>query len=942
MSFNVIIAIYSLVISAYIFPQKQFKLEIPTNFLSPVILVQPLWLENCPPILEDPNQTLREYIVEQHLPIHEPQPFILPRPSDEQQLYYAPSCSASTTLVAERDPITGKILDFIEISVENAESTAQNSMSLRRAPIRPEQATRGSAINFPFWPGGFDEPSKQIESLKLDHTSFETNLLTKAPGFSQGLEFIGSNEANGDATKRQAKVNETNETVDLLSLVEDEHSILGMWSTKDDRCTHTSSSKFQYSEELDEIMLKTPSATPILDISKPRRQKVMSMEYAEWVDITQPVTDFDVQIPEPAHKFPFELDTFQKQAIIKLENHDHVFVAAHTSAGKTVVAEYAIALSRKHLSRTIYTSPIKALSNQKYRDFKKTFDDVGLITGDIQISPSAACLIMTTEILRSMLYCGSEVTRDLEYVIFDEVHYITDIERGHVWEEVLILLPDHVNIIMLSATVPNALEFSNWVGLTKRKRVYVISTLKRPVPLKHYLYTGHSKETKKELFLLVDSDGRYVTKGYLDAKAAKAKQQNKSMNKAGGGGGGSGNGPRGQRGGGGGGGGGGYRSNFMNPKHEAQLWLTLIDLLKQNDELPIIAFTLSRAKCDRFVKSLESCSLTTGAEAGVIKTFFNRCLSKLKPEDRLIPQVMVLQDSLARGIGVHHSGILPILKEVVEMLFQRGHVKLLFATETFAMGVNMPARTVVFESYKKHDGKELRPILPAEYTQMAGRAGRRGLDKNGTVILLCKTEVPNDEILKAMITGRPKKLESKFRLTYSMILNLFRVESVTVEDMMSHSFKEFETQSTKPETMAQLELAEKQISKIPAIGEHLLPLSEFYTCAYEYITLNQKFMTGLAANKRADLKPGKLLIVCQGRYYNRLAIFLSSHTATTKPMYKVLILVDSDSNADDDIDETTANVNKMVSFFSFSSCYAPWAAIATAHSCSYFLETFRQ
>lgn len=279
-----------------------------------------------------------------------------------------------------------------------------------------------------------------------------------------------------------------------------------------------------------------------------------------------------------------------------------------------------------------------------------------------------------------MLYCGSEVTRDLEYVVFDEVHYITDLERGHVWEEVLILLPDHVNIIMLSATVPNALEFSNWVGMTKRKKVYVISTLKRPVPLKHHLYTGHSKETKNELFLLVESDGRFLNDGYRKAKDAKAKQQAKQSNKvlrdA------KGN-PRQ-----------GYKSNYMSPKHEAQLWLTLIDFLRQKNELPVIAFSLSRAKCDRYVKSLESCSLTTGAEAGKIKTFFAKCLSKLKPEDQKIPQVLMLQDSLVRGIGVHHSGILPILKEVVELLFQRGFVKLLFATETFAMGVNMPARTV--------------------------------------------------------------------------------------------------------------------------------------------------------------------------------------------------------------------------------------------------------
>lgn len=659
---------------------------------------------------------LQEYILDQKLPIHDPKPFILPRESNPKNLYYAPAGIASTTLVADRDPITGKILDFIEVEVEDAESTARNSMSMHRAPIRPEQATRGSALNYPFWPGGFDEPAKQIESLKLDNSCFEMNLLKVAPGFTHGLDFDVNDDEN--ETKTAASLTAT---VDLLSIVEDEHNILGNWSTDEQSAKKAGANQFEYNEELDEIILKTPSTAPVLDISKARKPRVMSMEYAEWVDITQPVTDFHQQIPELAHTYPFELDTFQKQAIIKLENHNHIFVAAHTSAGKTVVAEYAIALSQKHMTRTIYTSPIKALSNQKYRDFKKTFDDVGIITGDIQINPSSACLIMTTEILRSMLYCGSEVTRDLEYVIFDEVHYITDIERGHVWEEVLILLPDHVNIIMLSATVPNALQFSNWVGLTKRKKVYVISTAKRPVPLKHFLYTGHNKETKKELFLIVDADGRFIQKGYTDAKAAKLKQQNKGDKKLSSSKGddkGKSNNQKGStnhgRGGGGGGGGKNYGSNYIHPKHEAQIWLTLIDLLKQNNELPIIAFSLSRAKCDGYVKLLESCSLTTGAEAGVIRTFFNKCLSKLKPEDRVIPQVLMLQDSLTRGIGVHHSGILPILKEVVEMLFQRGHVKLLFATETFAMGVNMPARTVVFDSYKKHDGKELRTIHPAE------------------------------------------------------------------------------------------------------------------------------------------------------------------------------------------------------------------------------------
>lgn len=888
-----------------------------------------MWLHNTAAILDDPKEILQEYIVNQKLPIHDPKPFILPRESNPTNLYYAPVGTANTTLVADRDPVTGRILEFVEVELEDAECTAKNSMSMRRAPVRPEQATRGSATNFPFWPGGFDEPAKQIESLKLDQSDFEKNLLTVAPGFSEGLEF--DTETDSGVSTR---VVETNESVDLLSIVEDEHNVLGMWSNNETTSKTSAPSQFEYNEELDEIILKTPAIAPVLDISKTRSKvKVQSMEYAEWVDITQPVKDFEQQVPELAHRYPFELDTFQKQAIIKLENHNHVFVSAHTSAGKTVVAEYAIALSQKHMTRTIYTSPIKALSNQKYRDFKKTFDDVGIITGDIQINPSSACLIMTTEILRSMLYCGSEVTRDLEYVIFDEVHYITDIERGHVWEEVLILLPDHVNIIMLSATVPNALKFSNWVGMTKRKKVYVISTSKRPVPLKHYLYTGHNSETKKELYLIVDEDGRFLTKGYNDAKTAKQNQQQKQKNKEAARRGGFSNqkGPMpnqqqrpdnksssrggGQGGSGGGGGGKSHGPNFLHPKHEAQIWMTLIDLLKQNNELPIIAFSLSRAKCDQYIKSLESLSLTTGSEAGAIRTFFNKCLSKLKPEDRVIPQVLMLQDSLARGIGVHHSGILPILKEVVELLFQRGYVKLLFATETFAMGVNMPARTVVFDSYKKHDGKELRPILPAEYTQMAGRAGRRGLDKHGKVILLCKTDVPNDMLLKTMITGQPKNLESKFRLTYAMILNLFRVESVSVEDMMSHSFKEFETQSAKPDTLAQLAKFEKEMSSIPELGSHMEPLCKFFDCAYEYIVTYQRFMMRLAATKALNLKPGRLIYISHNKYHNRFAIFLSAQSPLTKPLYNVLILDNDATN--DDIDTAVETISRVVSYLLF-------------------------
>ncbi len=262
--------------------------------------------------------------------------------------------------------------------------------------------------------------------------------------------------------------------MDLASVVNAEEDFLGLWDKSEKKVPATKGGDEGKAEAgggedfgSDEGVDLEDTGVPVLKIDGgagggPSGQT--STEWAEMVDISRPVLDFHERVPRMAHTWPFELDDFQKQAILRLEGNESVFVSAHTSAGKTVVAEYAIALSQKHMTRTIYTSPIKALSNQKFRDFKDTFKDVGLVTGDIQINATATCLIMTTEILRSMLYNGSDIVRDMEYVIFDEVHYINDAERGVVWEEVLILLPDHVNIIMLSATVPNTLDFADWVS----------------------------------------------------------------------------------------------------------------------------------------------------------------------------------------------------------------------------------------------------------------------------------------------------------------------------------------------------------------------------------------------------------------------------------------------------------------------------------------------
>lgn len=523
--------------------------------------------------IENQNK-LKNYILAPELSIHEPLPDIIPRKYNALNLLHLPRGVASTKLVPKRDFVTGEISSFVEVDLEDVGANAFNSTSMRREPGRLDEATRGSAMNYPFWPGGLDEPSKEIKRLEVDGFEIEGDLLTTPPGFKAGYDFSTHEQFRDEALKSYK--NKIVENVNLLQNLEEDLDVQEWLKiTQEEQVEQQGTSTTppsEFKDVDDEIM--TSELKPVLEISAAKDTAATTTEWAEMLDISQPITDFHERIPSPAWKFPFELDTFQKQAIIKLEERQYVFVAAHTSAGKTVVAEYAIGLSKRDLTRTIYTSPIKALSNQKYRDFKKSFQDVGLITGDLQIDPTASCLIMTTEILRSMLYCGSDITRDLEYVIFDEVHYINNPERGHVWEEVIILLPDHVNIIMLSATVPNTMELANWVGSTKKRKVYVVSTLKRPVPLMHYLYTGSGGKSKNDIFLLVDEQGRFLQDNYAQAVEKKMAAQSKCKQ------------------------GSGPKNQTTSPKQDQTTWIGLIDFLKRNDNMPVVAFTLSRRRCD--------------------------------------------------------------------------------------------------------------------------------------------------------------------------------------------------------------------------------------------------------------------------------------------------------------------------------------------------------
>ncbi|KAG9509280.1 Helicase SKI2W, partial [Fragariocoptes setiger] len=510
-----------------------------------------------------------------------------------------------------------------------------------------------------------------------------------------------------------------------------------------------------------------------------------STEFAKVINIAH---EPDEEIINPAKVYPFKLDPFQKQAIIHMEKYCNVFVAAHTSAGKTVVAEYAIAMARRSMTKVVYTSPIKALSNQKYRDFSLEFGDVGLITGDVQVNTGASCLVLTTEILLQMLDNGSDLIRDLEWVIFDEVHYVNDKERGHVWETLMIRIPSRIRIIMLSATVPNVIEFADWVGFVRQKQTIVITTAKRPVPLEHYLYTGSNAKTMNQRFKFIDSSSEFVNHGYVKALESK-KGADKFL--------------RGAKG----------FSGQATTQQEKNIYITLIRHLEKALLLPVICFTFSRKRCDNNSKLLQSIDLTTQEEKARIHKFVTRSLDRFKESDRKLRQVVAVKEMLKRGFGVHHSGILPLLKEITEILFCDGLVKVLFATETFSMGVNMPARCVVFDSIIKHDGERRRNLLPAEYIQMAGRAGRRGKDDVGTVIVLCKNDVPEASDLVAMTLGDPTPLESRFQLKYSMILTLLRARHhLQVESVIGKSFIEHNRQSSIASRQARQRLLLKQVS----------------------------------------------------------------------------------------------------------------------------------
>eukprot|EP00752_Nemacystus_decipiens_P013490 g11949.t1 len=474
-----------------------------------------------------------------------------------------------------------------------------------------------------------------------------------------------------------------------------------------------------------------------------------------------------------AKEYPFTLDPFQKQAIQYIERNESVLVSAHTSAGKTVNAEYAIAKCLRDKQRVIYTSPIKALSNQKFRDLQEEFGDVGLMTGDITINPSATCLIMTTEILRSMLYRGSEVMREVAWVIYDEIHYMRDKNRGVVWEESIILLPHKVRFVFLSATIPNSKEFCGWIAKMHHQPCHVVYTDYRPVPLEHYIFPAGGEG----LHLVVDNKGRFRENNFQKAMAKLQVSPEEEAVAAG-------------------------KKAFGAKKQTKQQGeggdlYKIVRLIMDRALDPAIVFSFAKKECEANAIQMSKLDFNDDSEKTLVEQVFGNAMESLADEDRQLPQVEAILPLLKRGVGIHHGGLLPILKEVIEILFQEGLIKVLFATETFSIGLNMPARTVVFTNTRKFDGQDFRWITSGEYIQMSGRAGRRGKDDRGIVIQMLGEKM-DPLVAKGMLYGEADALNSSYHISYNMLLNMLRVEDADPEFLVKSSFHQFQQEASAP------------------------------------------------------------------------------------------------------------------------------------------------
>lgn len=541
-----------------------------------------------------------------------------------------------------------------------------------------------------------------------------------------------------------------------------------------------------------------------------------------------------------AHEYSFPLDKFQKHAVKAINRDENVLVTAKTGSGKTLVGEYQIYHSLAKGKKVFYTTPIKSLSNQKFHDLKQMFKDnsVGIMTGDIKFSPNADIVVMTTEILRNLLYKKGSATENLgltanlslenlDAVVFDECHYINNKERGGVWEETMILLPRNINMVLLSATIDSAELFASWLGELKQKPIHLISTTYRIVPLEHYLIKNNDYEIimdKNEVFY-VDAYNRYMF--WKNEQEKKQKQQktlvtNRRL--------------------------GGYEDPVVAKSDTGSSYIhqlnTTIQKFYAQDMLPCLFFVFSRKNCELYASKVSG-SLIDPSDSSKVKHIIDFHLHRYKDNVQVSQQYFTLVSLLERGVAFHHSGLLPMLKEIVEILFSKGLVKVLFATETFAVGLNMPTKTVVFTSYRKYDegSESMRILTTDEYIQMAGRAGRRGKDTKGYVFYLPDRNPEERDDIKKMMCGSKTRLQSRMKFGYDFILKTTQSNNLNWMNLVENSYFYEQVKKIMVEIQKELDSFGKELQTLSISKE------QTDVCQYES-ELKEKLKQATNASKR--------------------------------------------------------------------------------------------
>ena len=583
------------------------------------------------------------------------------------------------------------------------------------------------------------------------------------------------------------------------------------------------------------------------------------------------------QLASFAGQLPFALDDFQQRACQALEYGHGVLVCAPTGAGKTVVGEFAVHLALAAGRKCFYTTPIKALSNQKHNDLVTRYgpERIGLLTGDQSINGDADIVVMTTEVLRNMLYANSPALYGLSHVVMDEVHFLADRMRGAVWEEVILHLPDEVRVVSLSATVSNAEEFGGWIQ-TVRGDTTVVVDEHRPVPLWQHVMVG------KRLFDLFDNRASGAAKSGRDLLVdpellrhiAHRREADRLADWQ----------PRGR---------GRSRPSIYRPPSRPDV----ISALDREGLLPAITFIFSRAGCDAAVKQClrSSLRLTSDEERARIAGVIDRRTAELNEADLVVLDYHEWREGLLRGLAAHHAGMLPIFRHTVEELFTAGLVKAVFATETLALGINMPARTVLLEKLVKFNGEQHMPLTPGEYTQLTGRAGRRGIDVEGHAVVLWHPDVDPAEVA-GLASTRTFPLRSSFAPTYNMTINLVNQMGPTqAHKLLESSFAQYQADRSVVGLVRAVERGERILDEIAGeLGGHDAPILDYVRLRLQISERERaqsrasRLQRRRAANDAlAALRRGDIITITHGRR-GGLAVVLESDRDSDDPRPLVL------------------------------------------------------